>query len=88
MGLSKHMGAFKHTGGVQMYGGRWKHPKSDKAFFLCVMHVQGASKHMGGIQIYWGIQTYRGCTNVWEDGHPLSLTKHAFFVVCSTDASN
>ena len=37
---------------------------------------------IGGIQSYGGIQTYRGCTNVWADRHPLSLTKHAFFVLC------
>ena len=40
------------------------------------LNIQGASKHAGGIQTYGGIQMYG------EYGHPLSLTKHAFFVLC------
>ena len=133
MGECKHMGASKHTGGVQtdrgiqMYGGIWT-PLSLKryAFFVLCMYrgypniwghptLCGVSKHTGGIQTHRGIQTYggvqtyreahgrqpniqgaiqtygeiptyRGHPNIWgiqmygAYGHPLSLTKHAFFV--------
>ena len=52
------------------------------------------SKHTGGIQTYWGVQTYGTSKhtgvhpNIWGIqmygvyGHPLSLIKHAFFVLC------
>ena len=58
-------------------------------------NIQGASKPMGvqtyreaygGIQthpnIQEGIQTYGGIQLYGAYGHPLSLTKHAFFVLC------
>ena len=44
--------------------------------------------NMSSVQIYWGVQTYRGHLNIWgikcigAIWHPLSLTKHAFFVLC------
>ena len=41
------------------------------------------------MQTYRGVQTYRGCIQAYGGiqmygayGHPLSLTKHAFFVLC------
>ena len=51
-------------------------------------HTKGASKHMvaskhtGGIQTYRGIKTYGGIEMYGAYGHPLSLTKHAFFALC------
>ena len=55
------------TGGIQMYGGMWTPPLSDKVSFLCVVYVQGAAKHHPNI---WGhpnigaVQTYRGHSNI------------------------
>ena len=43
---------------------------------------RGPSQHIGGIQIYEGIQTYGGTQMYGAYGHSLSLTKHAFFVLC------
>ena len=65
MVASKSMGAYGHplsltkhaffvllcTGGMQMYGGMWTLPLSDKVSFLCIVYVQGASKHHPNI---WG----------------------------------
>ena len=65
MVASKSMGAYGHplvwqsmlslcclcTGGMQMYGGMWTPPLSDKVSFLCVVYVQGASRHHPNI---WG----------------------------------
>ena len=45
-GVSKHMGASKHTEGCPNIWGMSKHT--------------GGIKHMQGIQIYGGVQTYRG----------------------------
>ena len=84
VGGSKHMGVSKHTGGIQTYGVS-KH----------IGRHMGASKHTGPIQTYGGIQTYKGHPNIQGAlkhmgaskcmgayGHPLSVTKHAFFVLC------
>ena len=80
-GLSKHMGdvqtygASKHTG---CHPNIWGHP-----------NIQGVIQTYAGIQSYKGIQIYGGHPNIWGAsncmgayGHPLSLIKHAFFVLC------
>ena len=63
---SKHMEASKHMGGVQAY-----------------------REAYGAIQTYGDIPTLRGHSKIQGAskcmgayGHPLSLTKHAFFVLC------
>ena len=55
LGVSKHMGASKHMGGI------WIPPQSDKACFICVIYVQQASKHLPNI---WGHPNIWGCTNI------------------------
>ena len=98
VGVSKHMGAIwtyrghPNIWGIQMYG-VYGHPFSltKHAFFLLFMY----RGHPNIIKTYGGIQTYGGCPNIqWSSkhvgkskcmgayGHPLSLTKHAFFVLC------
>ena len=64
----------KHTRGIQTYQG---HP-----------NIQAAIKTYGCIQTYGGIQAYKGHPNIQGAskcmgayGHPLSLTKYAFFVL-------
>ena len=48
----------------------------------------GMSKHTGGYPNMKGIQTYGGIQHMGSSkcmgayGHPISLTKHAFFVLC------
>ena len=85
-GASKHMGECKH-GGVQTYRLTSKH--------MGVSKHMGASKHTGGHpniwghSDMWGIQTYRGYIQTYRWSSkcmggiwtPLSLTKHAFFVL-------
>ena len=68
------MGASKHTGGIQTYRG---HPNIQRVHPNIWGHpiIQGVSTH-------GGIQTYRGHPNVWGIWTPLSVTKHAFFVLC------
>ena len=53
------------------------------------IQTQAASKHTGAVHTYEGIQTYRGtsktysgCPHIWGIWTPLSVTKHAFFVLC------
>ena len=71
-GASKHhsniWGVSKHTGCIQTYRG---------------IQTYGGPKHTGGIK------TYMGHSNIWGASkcigtysHPLSLTKHTFFVLC------
>ena len=54
-------------------------------FISCMFgcpQIYGASKGMRAIQTYGGVQTYMGHPNVWGgNGHTLSLTKHAFFLL-------
>ena len=73
-GASKHIGGSKHTEGIQMCGGIWTPPQSDKACFICVVYVQQTSKHLPGT--YGGIQTYRRVSK--HGGHPniQGLSKH------------
>ena len=90
-GVSKHKGALKHRGhpnipeaskqirgcpniwGIQTEMGASEHMGASK-------HT-GASKHMGVSKHTGGIQTYGGHQMYGAYGHPLSLTKHAFFVL-------
>ena len=51
-GVSKPIGASKHTGGVQT----WGHPNIQTEVIL----TYGASKHTGGIQTYWGCPNIQG----------------------------
>ena len=44
-------------------------------------NIQGVSTH-GGIQTYRGPSKHTGQSNVWGIWTPLSVTKHAFFVLC------
>ena len=80
-GASKHMGAYKCIGSI------WTPPWCDKACFLCVVYVQQASKHhpniQGAIQTYGGYPNIQGASKcIGAYGHTLSLTNHAFFVLC------
>ena len=65
-GASKHMRVSKHEGYPNILG----------------------CPHILGIQTYGDIQTYRGPSkhmghpSVWGIWTPLSVTKHAFFVLC------
>ena len=73
MGDQNIQGAFKHMGSIQTYRSHpniWGHPN-----IPWVLQTYGVSKHTVGIQTYGGIQMYGAY------GHPLSLTKHAFFVL-------
>ena len=42
----------------------------------------GCPNIWGHLNIQKGIQTYRGHPNIWGHMDPLSLIKHAFFVLC------
>ena len=85
-GHQRYWRASKHTGGVQTLGAS-NHTEG-------CPNIQGACRHTGGVQIYEGIQTW-GHLNILDGiqtygaskcmgayGHPHSLTKHAFFVLC------
>ena len=74
IGPSKQMGVSKHVGGFQTYRG---HPniKGASKMWVVSKHM-GASKHTVGASKHMGIQMYG---DIWT---PLSLTKHAFFVLC------
>ena len=84
MGVSKHTEASKHKGhpkfrGIQTYGGvqTYRETYGGHPNIKGVIQTYGASKHTGGIQ------TYRGASKCMETyGYPLSLTKHAFFLLC------
>ena len=78
---SKHMGGVPNMGGIQTYRGIqiygwcpniWGHPN------IQVVHpnIWWIFKHTGCIHTYGGIQMYGAY------GHPLSVTKHAFYVLC------
>ena len=81
------------TGGIQTYvasqpmGTVQAYREVYRGIQTCRGHpnIWGCPNIQGGI---WGIQTYRGHPNIWviqmygAYGHPLSLTKHAFFVLC------
>ena len=74
-------------GGTQKYRRHpniWGHPNIHG-----VSNIWGHPNIKGAIQTYGGIQTYRGYIQAYGGiqiygayGHPLSLTKHAFFVLC------
>ena len=49
---------------------------------ICTAGIQTSSKHTGGLQTYGSVQTYGGIQMYWAYGHPLSLIKHVFFVLC------
>ena len=66
-GECKHMGVFKHTGGHPNIWGVSKHMGHQT--YGAFKHTWGASKHMGASKC------------MGQYGHPLSLTKHAFFVL-------
>ena len=73
-GASKHRDSqtyrdIKHMGVSKHTGRHMRYP-----------NIQRPSKHMGASQHTGGIQTYGGIQNYGAYGHPLSLTKHAFFV--------
>ena len=59
-------GVAKHIGSIQT----WGHS-----------NIQGVSTH-GGIQTYMRPSKHMGHPNVWSIWTPLSVTKHAFFVLC------
>ena len=60
--VSKHMGASKHTGGIQTYG-----VEGIQIYRWSSKHTVGVSKHIGGIQPYKGHPNIWWHTNVW--GH-------------------
>ena len=65
----------KHTVGCSNI---WWHPN----IWVMSKHM-GVSTHIGGIQTYGRIQTYRVASKCMGTyGHSLSVTKHAFFVLC------
>ena len=68
---SKHRGAPKYMG-VCKHKGRHMGASKDTGSHPNIWGI----KHTGGIQTYGSIQMYGG---IWT---PLSLTKHAFFVLC------
>ena len=87
-GASKHTGEHPNIWEYQniqgMHQNIWGSP-----------NIQGAPKHTGGHPNIWGhsnmggIQTYRECIQTYEGIQmyrviwtPLTLTKHAFFVLC------
>ena len=90
MGASKHMGVSKHTGGIQHRG----HPniqgiqtyegvQTYREAYGGHPNIQGPSKHMEDIQTYRGAFKHMGASKcMGTHGHPLSLRKHAFFVLC------
>ena len=96
-GASKHMRVSKHTGrhmghpniwghpniqrGIQMYGGIWTPPYSDKACFLCVVYVQGASKHMGHPYVWKPLEYAWTLPYVWM---PPVHTQHKESMLCHT----
>ena len=51
---------------IQMYGGIWTPPQSDKACLLCDVYVQQASKHLPYI---WGHPNIWKCLHLFG-GHP------------------
>ena len=83
----------KHMGGIQTY---WGCPSiQGPSKHGCVQTYRETSKHMRvskhtgghpnmrGIQSYGGIPTYKGASKcMGAYGNPLSLTNHAFFVLC------
>ena len=73
-GTFKHMEASKHTGGHPNIWGhpnkQWVHP-----------HIWGYPSIQGAMQTYEGIQNNGVYKCMGASGHPLSLTKHAFFVL-------
>ena len=69
-----YRGGIQTYGGVQTYGG--------------YQNIQG-HPNMWGVSKHGPIQTYRGHPNIWGTSkcigayeHPLSLTRHTFFVLC------
>ena len=71
----RHPNIIQTYGGVQTYGGYPIIQEASKHRWG-VQHM-GPSKHTGE---HPNIQGASKC--IWAYGHPLSLTKHAFFVVC------
>ena len=67
-GVSKHMGDIQTYRGIQTYGGVQTYGGYPN--IQGHPNICGMSKHMGASK----------CIGAY--GHPLSLTKHAFFVLC------
>ena len=59
-------GGIQTYGGIQLYGGIWTAPQSDKACLLCVAYVQQASKHVPNI---WGHPNIWGCPHLGASKH-------------------
>ena len=95
--VSKYMGVPKHTGGIQTYGAsKWmplkmygasKGMRDIQIYRYCqniwgCPNIQETSKNMGHQNI-WGASNHMGASKCMESlWTPLSLTKHAFFVLC------
>ena len=72
MGASKHMGVSKHEGhpNIQVASKHRGHP-----------NIQGMSTHMGALKCTGGHPNIQECPHIWGIWTPLSVTKHAFFVL-------